>query len=153
LIRKVTNLFKNTKIKVAFRANNTVYQQLVQKRNSMNPSGLYEIKCNTCSKSYVGHSGRPIVTRHKEHIRYIKTNNPVSTYATHILNNRHECGIANDTLKLIQPCKKYENEPLGKYVHKNIPPTGPAYHGTTNQCPVTFSDFYKYLNLVITRLI
>jgi len=22
--------------------------------------------------------------------------------------------------------KKYENEPLGKYVHINIPPTGPA---------------------------
>jgi hypothetical protein len=27
----------------------------------------------------------------------------------------------------------YENEPLEKYVHTNIPPTGPAYHGTTNQ--------------------
>jgi glycine cleavage system regulatory protein len=31
LIRKVTNLFKNTNIKIAFRATNTVYQQLVQK--------------------------------------------------------------------------------------------------------------------------
>jgi hypothetical protein len=29
--------------------------------------------------------------------------------------------------------KKYENEPLEKYVHTNMPPTGPAYHGTTNQ--------------------
>jgi hypothetical protein len=29
--------------------------------------------------------------------------------------------------------KKYENEPLGKYVHTNILPTGPAYHKTTNQ--------------------
>jgi len=105
LIRKVTILFKNTNIKVAFRASNTVYQQLVQKTNSMNPSGVYEIKCNTCSKSYVGQSGRPRATRHKEHIRYIKTNNPVSAYAAHILNNRHECGTANDTLKLIQPCK------------------------------------------------
>jgi len=83
LIRKVTNLFKNTNIKIAFRANNTVYQQLVQKTNCMNPSGVYEIKCNTCSKNYVGQSGRPIATRHKEHIRYIKTNNPFSAYATH----------------------------------------------------------------------
>jgi len=64
----------------------------------MNPSGVYEIKCNTCSKNYVGQSGRPIATRHKENIRYIKTNNPVSAYATHILNNRHEYGTANDTL-------------------------------------------------------
>jgi hypothetical protein len=29
--------------------------------------------------------------------------------------------------------KKYENKPLGKYVRTNIPLTGPAYHGTTNQ--------------------
>jgi hypothetical protein len=72
----------------------------------MNPSGVYEIKCNTCSKNYVGQSGSPITTRHKEYIRYIKTNNPPSAYATHTLNNRHECGIANDTLKLIKPCRK-----------------------------------------------
>ena len=49
---------------------------------------------------------RPITIRHKEHIRYIKTNNPASAYATHILNNRHEYGAANDTLKLIQPRRK-----------------------------------------------
>jgi len=29
--------------------------------------------------------------------------------------------------------KKYQNETLGKYIHTYIPPTGPAYHGTTNQ--------------------
>ena len=122
-------MFKNTNIKIAFRANSTIYQQLVQKTNSMNPSGVYEIKCNTCSKNYVGQSGRPIATRHKEHIRYIKTNKPVSAYAIHILNNRHEYGTANDTLKTNSTMqKKHENEPLGKYVHTNIPPTRPAYH-------------------------
>jgi hypothetical protein len=106
----------------------------VQKANSTNPSGVYEIKCNTCSKNYVGQSDRPIATRHKEHIRYIKTNNPVSAYATHILNNRHEYETANDKTKTNSVMqKKYENEPLGKYVNTNIPPTGPAYHGTTNQ--------------------
>jgi hypothetical protein len=72
----------------------------------MDPIGVYKIKCKTCSKNYVGQSGRPIATRHKEHIRYIKTNNPVSAYATHLLNNRHEYGTANDTHKLIQPYRK-----------------------------------------------
>jgi cytochrome c-type biogenesis protein CcmH/NrfF len=76
-------MFKNTNIKIAFRTSNTVYQQLVQKTNSMNPSGVYKIKCNTCSNNYVGQSGRPIATKHKEHIRYVKTNKPVSAYATH----------------------------------------------------------------------
>jgi len=60
-----------------------------------------EIKCNTCSKNYVGQSGRPITIRHREHIRYIKTNNLASAYAKHVLNNRYEYGTANDTPKLI----------------------------------------------------
>jgi hypothetical protein len=99
-------LFKNTNNNGAFRANTTIYQQLAQETDNTNTRGVCEIKCNTCSKNYVGQSGRPIAIRHKEHIRYIKTNNPASAYATHILNNRHEHGTANDTLNLIQPCRK-----------------------------------------------
>ena len=85
-----------------------------------------EIKCNTCSKNYVGQSGRLITIRHKEHIRYIKTNNPASAYATHMLNNRHEYGTANDTLKLIQPCRKskkmnnWENMYIQIYRQQNL---------------------------------
>jgi len=55
---------------------------------------------------YVGQSGRPITIRHKEHVRYIRSNNTTSAYAAHILNNRHEYGTADNTLKLIQPCRK-----------------------------------------------
>jgi len=162
LIRKVTNLFKNTDIHIAFKSNNTIYQQLAQKANNTiyqqlaqkanntiyqqlaqkanntiyqqltqkaenrNPSGIYEIKRNTCSKNYVGQSGRPITIRHKEHIKYIKTNNPASAYATHILNNRHEYGTANDTLKLIYPCRKskkmnhWENMYIQIYHQQNL---------------------------------
>ena len=53
-------MFKNTDINI-FKANNTIYQQLAQKAGNRNPSGIYEIKCNTCSKNYVGQSGRPII--------------------------------------------------------------------------------------------
>jgi len=126
LVRKVTNLFKNTDIRIAFKTNNTIYQQLAQKVENRNPSGIYEIKCNTCSKNYVGQSGRPITIRHKEHITYIKTNNPASAYATYILNNRHEYGTANDTLKLIHPCRKskkmnhWENMYIQIYRQQNL---------------------------------
>ena len=83
-------------------------------------------KCNTCSKNYVGQSGRPITIRHRGHIRYIETNNPASEYATHILNNRHEYGTANDTLKLIHPCRKskklnhWENMYIQIYRQQNL---------------------------------
>ena len=56
----------------------------------------------------------------------MKTNNPVSAYATHILNNRHEYGTANDTLKLIHPCRKskkmnhWENMYIQIYRQQNL---------------------------------
>ena len=55
---------------------------------------------------YVGQSGRHITTRYKEHKRYIRINNKTSAYAMHILNNRHEYCTAENTLKLIHPCRK-----------------------------------------------
>jgi len=49
---------------------------------------------------------RSINVRHKEHIRYIRTNNPLSAYALHILWNRHEYGTTADTLQLLKTCQK-----------------------------------------------
>jgi hypothetical protein len=36
-------------------------------------------------------------------LRYIKTNNPQSAYAQHILHNRHEYGTLAETMTLIKP--------------------------------------------------
>jgi hypothetical protein len=44
--------------------------------------------------------------RHEEHVRYVRTNNPTSAYVLHILNNKHECGTAAETLELLKPCHK-----------------------------------------------
>ena len=51
-------------------------------------------------------SGRAISTRYKEHIRYIRTNNPQSAYATHILQNKHEFGPKEEILQLLKTCTK-----------------------------------------------
>lgn len=111
LIRRITNLFKQTNIRIAFRATNTTQQQLnTVKHNYDDPSGLHRLKCNTCNKIYVGQSGWTIGVRFKEHIIYIKSNNSTSAYAAHILNNRHEYGTKENTLQLLKPCRK------GKYM-------------------------------------
>ena len=65
-VRRITNLFKGSNIKTAFRTTNTIQKQL--SKNQQNPSGIYSLKCNTCNKKYVGQSGRGIDTRYKEHI-------------------------------------------------------------------------------------
>ena len=57
LVHKITNLFKRTNINIAFCPTNTILQQLSQKPNSTNPSGIYQLKCNTCNKTYIGQSG------------------------------------------------------------------------------------------------
>jgi hypothetical protein len=57
LVRRITNLFKQTKLKIAFRATNTIQQQLAGKQSHADPSGIYKLKCNTCNKVYVEQSG------------------------------------------------------------------------------------------------
>jgi len=54
LIRKITNLFRGTQLRIAFRRTNTITQLLSSKKHSKNSSGIYEITCNTCKMKYVG---------------------------------------------------------------------------------------------------
>jgi hypothetical protein len=119
-VHKNTNLFRKTGLKKAFCPINTIFQQLTQKPENNNPSGIYQLKCNSCSKAYVGQSSRAVTVRHKEHLRYIRNNNPMSAYALHILHNRHEFGPAEDTLKLLTPCNKGTKMNCWEALHMNM---------------------------------
>jgi hypothetical protein len=44
--------------------------------------------------------------RYTEHRRYIKNNDPKSAYALHILDNKHEYGTIDTTLKPLHICRK-----------------------------------------------
>ena len=105
MVRCITNLFKQSNLNIAYRATNTI-QQLSERQTNTNPSGIYKLKCKTCNNVYVGQSGKSINIRHKEHIRYIRTNNPLSACALHILQNRHEYGTMAGTLQLLKTCRK-----------------------------------------------
>jgi hypothetical protein len=108
LIRKVTNLFKRTNLNIAFRPTNTIYHQLQNTTGNvnLNTSGIYRLQCGSCTKSYTGQSGRSISVRYREHTRYIRTNNPISAYVLHILNNRHEYGPQEQPLHLLHTYSK-----------------------------------------------
>jgi hypothetical protein len=109
-IRKITNLFKNTNIRIAFRSTNTIKRITKRKTNNSSPdydkSGIYKIKCNTCHRSYIGQTKRSLKLRYQEHFRYIRNNNPQSAYAQHILNNRHEYGPMHNTMELLKQINK-----------------------------------------------
>ena len=56
--------------------------------------------------TYVGQTSWNLKIRYKEHIRYIRSNNPQSAYALHILQNRHEYGPMNETMRLLKQVNK-----------------------------------------------
>jgi hypothetical protein len=105
IIRKVTNIFNNTNLKIAFRVNNTT-QNILKPAKTNNDcytnSKLYSIESKTCHKHYIGQTGRSLKERFLEHQRYIKANDPKSAYALHILENRHEYGPINNTMEHVK---------------------------------------------------
>jgi hypothetical protein len=109
-IRKITNLFKHTNINIAFKSTNTILHLTEPKMHDTtqdyNKSGIYKLTCKTCNKAYIGQTSTDLTKRHHEHIRYIKNNDPQSTYAYHILNNIHEYGTLTDTMSLLKPIQK-----------------------------------------------
>jgi hypothetical protein len=101
-VRKITNLYKQTDIKIAFRSTNMVQQhtrtRLRETTTDHNKSGIYKLQCKTCNKAYIGQTNRILSIRYSKHIKYIKNNDPQSAYAQHILRNIHEYGTLTDTM-------------------------------------------------------
>jgi hypothetical protein len=74
--RKLTQLCKDTHIKIAFKTKNPIQNTLkpyIQK-DKYEKNGVYQMKCTSCPKKYIGQTGRPFNTRYKEYIRDIKNN-------------------------------------------------------------------------------
>ena len=75
-VRKITNLFKQTDIKIGFKSTNTL-QQLTKPKNrnatqGHDKSGVHKLICKTRNKTYIGQTSRNLTLRYREHIRYIK---------------------------------------------------------------------------------
>jgi len=152
-IRAVTNIFRNTNIKIAFKTAETT--QKIIKPHRQNPtsayekSGIYKLTCKTCKKAYVGQTSRNLRARHQEHTRYIKNNDPRSAYALHILNNKHEYGTMEETMTLLKKIDKQSlllpTEQLYiQTMHGNnelIPEQIPKYSGVDSRVVVWIREF------------
>jgi hypothetical protein len=108
-VRKSTNLFKNTNVKVDFKSNNTTAQLTKQPttttpdRTPYDKSSIYSLSCNTCKQAYVGQTSQSLKLRYQGHICYINNNDPQSAYAQHILHSRHKYGPIDKTMTLLKP--------------------------------------------------
>jgi hypothetical protein len=107
-IRKYTNLIKHKNVGLTFEYTSTLLQLTKQSKKKKQQWNL---------QNYVQHlpeimywtDKSSIKQRFQEHTRYIKQNEPLSAYALHILNNKHEYGPIQGTMTLL---KHIENLPL-----------------------------------------
>jgi hypothetical protein len=107
-VRKETNLFRDTNIKVAFCMWNTIQDILrsCPQIDKYNRSSIYRMKCMDCPLKYVGQTGRTFNIRYEEHIHDIRSNNSNTGYANHILNTEHTYGKITDTMEIIKTERK-----------------------------------------------
>ena len=105
----ITNLFKKTGLKIAWRTTNTIQKLLMpqhQPPDKYARSGAYKLTCPDCNKAYVGQTGCSLAVRFREHKYAFKTNNYMSNYAKHILEQSHSFGPIQDTTQILQ----YQNK-------------------------------------------
>jgi hypothetical protein len=102
----IARLFRNYNVKIAYRTNNTISNYLRVKNgkpDKLESSGIYELKCKSCPRKYIGQTGRNFKTRYREHMLAIRNNNSAaSKYAQHILETGHEYGKMEDILTIMQ---------------------------------------------------
>jgi hypothetical protein len=66
----ITNIFKHTDLRVAFRINNTIGRLLTPHKppqGKFSLSGIYKLTCPECRKAYIGQTGRSFNVRYNKH--------------------------------------------------------------------------------------
>jgi hypothetical protein len=131
---------------VTYRTTNRIAKLLqTQPRQNKNDenSGIYSLRCATCHLTYIGPTGHNLKTCYSKHTRYIRSNNPQSAYAQHILQQRHEYGSMQETMTLIHRTKedawiqwnnyrsRNTTRNTGSYQNKNRMNTNPYFNCCT----------------------
>ena len=105
----ITNLFKKTDLKIAFRTTNTIDKLLTHRHtlpDKYSRSGIYKLTCPDCHRAYIGQTGRKFATRFKEHETAFKHNPDTSSFAKHITDNKHSFGPMPNIMQPLQYHKK-----------------------------------------------
>ena len=103
----ITKLFKGSSVKVTYTTNNSVGKDLVPKpthaqtNNEFEKSGVYQLTCPDCDMRYIGQTGRHFRVSFQEHFRNFKYGNNKSTFAMHLLENKHSIGHIENIFKVL----------------------------------------------------
>jgi hypothetical protein len=108
--RIVTKLFHHTQVKVAYTTNNNLEKLLrnntTNEANKYTRSGIYQLNCPTCSKKYIGQTGRSFQVRFREHKHDYKYMCYKSKFAQHLLEEGHSFDTMENITEIIQYARK-----------------------------------------------
>jgi hypothetical protein len=105
----ITKLFKHTNLKTAYHTSHNILSYLAQNTRSKDifaQSGVYELTCPDCGKSYVGQTGQDFRTRFNQHKRSFIHNIQTSKYALHLIEHSHTLGSMHDVTRILRLQKK-----------------------------------------------
>lgn len=119
---KINKLLKENNITTAYKSNNKTLNNIKPTINKLDitKNGIYQLKCGSCPKSYIGQTKFPLKIRYQQH-KYAY-NDPTtyhSNLATHCQNNNHRFPNL-DEIKHIKTTKKYRmNVWENLHIYKN----------------------------------
>ena len=87
----IATRLETTNVKVAFQTGRKVREMLSQNQRSLegDKSVVYQIPCGTCSKVYIGETGRGLDQRLKEHKRDVRNGMDHSSFVVHAHQTNH----------------------------------------------------------------
>jgi hypothetical protein len=77
-----------------------------KEENKFDQNGVYQLTCPTCSKKYIGQTGRPFETRFKEHYSDFKNAHNKSKFAQHVIEGGHSFGPMNEIMEPLHIANK-----------------------------------------------
>jgi hypothetical protein len=116
----ITNIFRRTNIKIAFRTKNTIGNKLLHKQQTNDKytlSGIYKLTCPACNKAYVGQTGINFTIRFNEHKYAFRTNSHTSKIAQHLIDQNHPFGTIHNTMQIIRHHKRTAPQHTRKIPH------------------------------------
>ena len=105
----ITNIFRQTDLRIAFRTNNTIGNLLTKNKpppDRFSLSGIYKLTCPECQKAYVGQTGRSFNIRYNEHKQAFRNNSHSSNFAKHLNEETHPFGSIHNIMQILQYHKK-----------------------------------------------
>ena len=118
----ITNVFRQTDLKIAFRTNHTIGNLLRHKNlipDKFSLLGVYKLTSPDCNKAYIGQTVRRFSICYNKHKKAFHKNSHTSSSVEHFHEAAHSLGPIENIMQVLHHHKKeaHLNTVEGFYIH------------------------------------